>query len=731
MKKRFLNLFMMAITIVGLSMSVTSCKDDDDEKEGGNGDNSEQTTDAAYEARDEFWNVVSQLVDPDDVTDDYLDKTFEPTIGEVSESNGLVRIVAVNDLATAAEMFAHLVDANVDENTPSYDYSNPAVGTLKYTRSDDGQSLATVDVDIKQLPSLQQIKFMLPEQAGDNGIFGFSGSAYYRFGDVITRLNSDGNPEYWVCVRPAFSIEGKSGSYWASLSPLPKEKIHTYTNKGNTWKVPTALGNDINQIQNFAELLYAVMDSQDWYQNLKGDTPPKFFVDFKVKNIEYHNQYFFNRVNYAWRTVTVQNPQTGKTNDVFSTLFNKKGLEVWRQIFENNGMHLLYKGYSWWEKISWNCTLFDVTIRNGNNDKSNFHNLAKAEPKTNMENVSFDVTSDYTYQNMPLVNMSFFGDESPRWIIRVAKGKELAANGKEDVKKPLQGWEEVYRYNDYFYDTAYDLSKQPEQFNKGKESNIGKLLDASGRLFASYTELMNGSRDKLPLAMVIYDSHDLNVEGEAAAAYDIGQRLTTQENLLCISLIPSVNPLAWGNNCNCIKSADYIDQDVAGGFEKLTKDYKGLSYTNTLIANNTDNHKHPAATACRNYDTEIYPGYNLGVIKNVSHSDWFLPSAGHWTLFLRGMHAWQYSYDGKKVQERISEVYERAGLNKTIEIGGSNYSPEQLNPFGKNLWSSSSYSADEAYILNMSVGNGAVFSNISKAAQCEVYPFVFVQERKK
>ena len=82
--------------------------------------------------------MVGQLIDPDDYTADYEGKTFEPTIGEPDATNPLVRIVAVNDMATAAYRFAQLVDAQVDENTASYEYKNDAVGTLNYTKTNGG-----------------------------------------------------------------------------------------------------------------------------------------------------------------------------------------------------------------------------------------------------------------------------------------------------------------------------------------------------------------------------------------------------------------------------------------------------------------------------------------------------------------------------------------------------------------------------------------------------------------
>ena len=87
---------------MAISLGVTSCKDDDDNP-GGEPETEEQAATVS-----KFWSVVGQLVSSDDYTVDYEDKTFEPVYG--------------------------IADATNDENTPSYTYSDPEVGTLTYTR---------------------------------------------------------------------------------------------------------------------------------------------------------------------------------------------------------------------------------------------------------------------------------------------------------------------------------------------------------------------------------------------------------------------------------------------------------------------------------------------------------------------------------------------------------------------------------------------------------------------
>jgi len=75
-------------------------------------------------------------------------------------------------------------------------------------------NFAEVDVNIRQIPHLQKIVYKAPG-TGENG--SFQGRSYYRFGDVISLPGEDGEKEYWICVRPAFSVEGKEDSHWMSV----------------------------------------------------------------------------------------------------------------------------------------------------------------------------------------------------------------------------------------------------------------------------------------------------------------------------------------------------------------------------------------------------------------------------------------------------------------------------------------------------------------------------------
>ena len=235
-----------AIFVMGLGMGIASCSDDDKNS-----------------------TLITQLTDERKAPEDWEAKTFEPTIGSAVEGDPYTRVVATNTMESAAASFAELADnpPGFNETTIGFNYSIEGMGTLSYQRgSENGQYLAQVTVDLKQVPHLKKILYQTPEQSGNNS--SFSGTAYYRFGDVVM----DGEGYYWICVRPAFGKEGKQDSHWLCLSrTLPDKNLAPYkTSTGNQNYLPTGLGSSTKHMQNGAEMFYAMMHPDDWHNNLSG-----------------------------------------------------------------------------------------------------------------------------------------------------------------------------------------------------------------------------------------------------------------------------------------------------------------------------------------------------------------------------------------------------------------------------------------------------------------------------
>ena len=452
-KKKF-NVVLSAIFMMGLGMGIASCSDDNKNMSDNPGSGDDNKTEAQYEQEVQGWTLITQLTDEGKAPDGWENKTFEPTIGSAAEGDPYTRIVATNTMESAATRFAELVGnpQGFSENTSDYNYSIEGIGKLSYQRgSENGQYLAQVTVDLKQVPHLKKILYQTPEQSGNNG--SFTGAAYYRFGDVV--MDSEGY--YWICVRPAFGKEGKQDSHWICLSrTLPDENLDAYkTSTGNQNYLPTGIYSSTKHIQNCAEMFYAMLHPEDWSNNLISSPKPDMFDDFSFKNYQYHNIYFWQLVCRAWQD-----------QDLFSRV-----LGVSKQQLDDGlkkGLHFLHSGYSWWWKSSWWCYLYEATYKNGTGKKSNMHDVSTSKPKKDMHNIIVDAK---TGDKVGTVNGAFFdNDTNVRWYVRCKTGAQLSSNGKFHEKTAISGVQEIYVYNQLH---GADINQDPEVTTKDMTMGIG------------------------------------------------------------------------------------------------------------------------------------------------------------------------------------------------------------------------------------------------------------------
>ena len=505
MKKTNLHLWLFAALLCGLSLTVTSCKDDDDNDLSPE----EQEQQAQEQAEKEMmaFNVLDYLADMSNAPEDYLTGSYEPTIGVADGADASTRIVNTNDMATAAMRFADLAGASIDENTQTYTWSNDELGTLTYTKTNDGKSWATVDVSIKQIPHLQKIIYRSPEQADNNGKF--DGTAYYRFGDVVKKQNADGEDEFWICVRPAFGPEGKEDSHWVTISSLPKNNVWTYKGSNNIdYALPTLLGDNHEHSQNFAEMLFAIFFPNEWENNVINTKGITMFHDFDKENIMYHRQYFWQRVQKAWTNPNALTNDSGNPSGIslLKTLFGTDGTaEYFKTMLKSaDGLNLLTNGYSWNTTFSNKPTLYRYRFTNGEGKESNMHKEPiKGGVFSNYHSVSAEVIKAkitlncikaYTLENPGWFVPGFFGTNNKHYIIRHSTGAKLSSDGKEKPKEPLKGVSEVYRYNKYY--GISDLNQDPEVLKSSYYADDKEQQDISDFSGDSYYKVGDVFKDQ-------------------------------------------------------------------------------------------------------------------------------------------------------------------------------------------------------------------------------------------
>ena len=495
MKQKVFNWMLMAALVCGLSLSVTSCKDDDDDNtsEQRNADADPLDTPEAQTA----WRWLCALTDAQTLEPNWASKTYEPTIGIVSSQNELNRIVVVNDIDEARVNFGSFADVSPEELGSVKTVSQKGVGSLTWTPAAAGaDNLATVDVQSSLLPRLRQIIYCTTDQVGKN--FGsFNDVCYYRFGDVIQRKRpEDGKEEYWVCVRPAMDCEGKGDSHWITVSPLSESNIEAYDKASNGIKyaMPTKLGLNKEHMQNLAEMLYAMNFPQEWADNITNYSTENFFGspgglpifhDFHSSKIKYNNSNFFKNVQEQWET-------KGIYQKVFGTRANAN---YFKTALQNDGLHMLAEGYSWIWTFSNYLTLYEYNYTNGEKKESNMHKMTYKKHNKDVikGNIEINVRKQ-TFEQPYLENRDYFGDGAYRFIIHHATGEELSldANGKStslyDKRQALSGTgttdnsyiKEVYRYYRDVLPKA-SMMEEAEVTTTGHQEDVTlKNADADG-----------------------------------------------------------------------------------------------------------------------------------------------------------------------------------------------------------------------------------------------------------
>jgi len=738
--KKLMNLWLMAALLCGLGLGVTSCKDDDDDNGSGSGTQEEQMAEQA----NDFWAVVGQLVGTTNATDDYRNKTFEPIIGEAVAGNATVRRVLVNTMESAAERFESLVgldEGTVTAETGSYTWTSDAVGTLTYTKSQDGQSLATVDVNIKQVPGLRQIVYMTPEQMGTNASEDDWHNCYYHFGDVIKRKTDEGITEYWICVRPSFDPEGKKNSHWVTVSPMPAKNIATYTaSNDKTYTVPTKLGQDDKQMENLAEMLYAMHDPQKWEDNIT-DNPGgilskgiKIFQDFHRANIVYFSKQFWQRVDKGWLETKPEGKQ-----DLYQAVF---GMDKWTFNFEMGafGLHLLYYGYKWKWSLSNSLSLYEqVFTHGGNGTKSNMHNMKKHTISHDVidkrngghdiyVNVAAQYTEDHPYLNNDILKSSdnsqrFFGDndDARHYIIRFATGEELAkqSGAAYDRRTKISGFEDVYVYTKkYDLDVNKGCEKREDIQNATNSGSlahpkVGAIIGADGNFYEKKAQAEAQGGGAVAIVMALSDkAHPF----EKGTQYNgIGMFLPEQGNFVSAEMSEK-----FGYDCGLQPHDSFAD---------YLADLNGLAVTNQMVNGCNKDHVHPLAVQVRNYQKKLTEQGR----QRHNFSPWFIPSFGQWLRALEG-----YGFvipteeqDGKyeEGQKKVNEIFQAAGVNLVSRItwlsmtcSVSPFSERTFEQFLRGDWTSLTFGSID-YIMDKNksaLHAGATSNEIA-------YPFILFE----
>ena len=224
---------------VSFSLVMAGCKNDEDDDKTPSlvSEISDEQLELESAAFNVFRGLLSLTTD-DDATNSEAEKgngiellpsnwktaTFEnldQSLIAVEGEEGVYKL-GCDSLDEAKEFVSSLTDEEFDSDT--YSWTLPGFGSLYFASvSGDASCLATLDVNIPQIPSLAQIKFV-PSGTLSEASNKYSGASYYSAGDIIERKKDH---SIWMCVRPSSGTYKKDYSYWICLNPGTEGIIKT------------------------------------------------------------------------------------------------------------------------------------------------------------------------------------------------------------------------------------------------------------------------------------------------------------------------------------------------------------------------------------------------------------------------------------------------------------------------------------------------------------------------
>lgn len=638
------NYALMAVLTVGLSFAATSCKDDDDNS-GNNGNGTETVDDPTSLEEYQLRLVIANFagIDPDDVV---LTKTYEPEIGVVDdESKPNVRSIAVGTVEKADEAAAMLLSSlDIDATSPAgFSYSSDMVGTVSYQHGGgDANTLATINLELKQMPGLVQLR--LTKTAGENA----NTLPRYKVGDIVKYKN-----HYWVCV---FEAPGyRSNAYFVTFDhtgDLHKTSTFTWTPSYSDkyWQYSTPMAEDTylslwlincvindngwNKVKNnfkFAKQMNLGLDEED-LDNLIPATAQK--------RLDFVKTFFTPEPDEEEGFVTymVSKEQTNEwyaegEADRVATYDNGKGqLKAPVELLCNTTRYSenVRSNNQFWVPYLFMCPKSKVTA---------FDEYLKAIPSQNAKKFKYQILHPSIHFNSPEL-------------------KELLGTDDIGMMTAARYWEHEYfnGKNWLLFDFSYKHSDKPEDkwtsrcITSKSMYIVDKGVTASGftdiyvgredDLHNNYEDDLNNNIANVKVGNIIacdgkvYDTRDEAItEGNGVAAVIVylggNKRVETGKDWNGLAIATSnVVRARWndsGYEDTCPNLPSYAN------IKDAQSAYNGFQVTNILTNDcKEQGHKHPVVDALSLVNRKVNT-------RDGDISSWFVPSLGQWNLAMQGL----------------------------------------------------------------------------------------------
>ena len=569
-----------ALCILMLSGLSMSCSDDDNDKDGRTAEEIAQDPyEKESEAADALYRLACQLSVCDSLPNDWKTATFEPAIGHVLDaSQPRVRTITVANAAEAVTRYNSLTGKTLPLTATSDTYKVDGVGTLTLNVGAAG-TIATIDVDVKQMPQLAQLRMVAAGSIGENGTF--RGEPYYRFGDVV--LDKEGC--YWICVRPAYSPDSKEDTHWMSFQ-VTNDNIKTYTkSKCQQQKYPVNLGVQKEKMQYLAQLL-AIMAKPE---------------DYKADADKYQGKYFNGHSTGLGGLKVAAMPVD--TLVVQAKLWEK--YDVWQKV-----MPIGYDADEWqrfrerftkevsfvYEKGSTSGKQLYIPYVTYTGASLFYTNEPTYSTATvNMEHMAFDIMDRYTIRG--LMNSARNYPVPDAFVVRYKTGKQLSSNWffNPSPTETLPGVTDVFRYNAHRTEDVFgnnDASTwNKTDYDGDPHYHIGDVYkDENGHRWI-VMRMAGGLDDNAPFTELVSFDGLLTASGDNARFTNIPTRMQALRTLLPLLFVSKQCSMIYDNDVETQTSAnaritrhilDFANVDVRRLFQIVAK--IGIARDQTLLA---------------------------------------------------------------------------------------------------------------------------------------------------
>ena len=371
MIKRTLHALSLPTLILGASLQFAACKDN--ELDGNNNPNpSEQQINEQWQRHQSLLSLLSMTADLDSLPTGWEADTYtaEPTLGEpLDASQPYVRTVPTTSAEEADRIYRSMTGQNVDGTAKSSTWTQEGIGSLSLKVLNQQDLYATIDVSVKQLPHLTQLRFVPASAVGTN--LAPKDDPYYHVGDVILQTKPGETPTYWVCVRPCSKAASVRKSHWCSfqLNPLDKTNPNYVSLHDGNLIIPTRLSFNKSEsermVQNFFNVLRC-MAKPEYYNK----TGARAIGEITQSSGELSYDDVRNMSNLwneydIWDRLKTSNNMT----ELYTQLQSEQAPEI----------NALYYGY---EKKLWRNAyqLFNLRLRSGS--QGGLYNIAQKETPT-------------------------------------------------------------------------------------------------------------------------------------------------------------------------------------------------------------------------------------------------------------------------------------------------------------------------------------------------------------